>query len=242
MKPQGGNQRMFDMLETMREEQENLNRELAVKEEEKARCEEITGQLLGKKANLERTLAVLRRQEGLLDEEVHHLKQELNTCEAKKTAGVEQLEAHTRILEKLEMTRAVLETRKGEIEEKMRKYRESIIEAEGETKLGKLLELAKRTRAKVEAEVAAKVAEHGTVEEIKEKIERKRREVQRQEEEHWHVEEENQLQLQVIQERRGIVSKLEIEARMRENKAQAQVRRLKIRRDELLALKQKAAS
>ena len=28
---------------------------------------------------------------------------------------------------------------------------------------------------------------------------------------------------QVIQERRGIVSKLEIEARMRENKAQAQV-------------------
>jgi len=242
MEPQGGNQRMFDMLETMREEQENLNRELAVKEEEKARCEEITGQLLGKKANLERTLAVLRRQEGLLDEEVHHLKQELNTCEAKKTAGVEQLEAHTRILEKLEMTRTVLETRKGEIEEKMRKYRESIIEAEGETKLGKLLELAKRTRAKVEAEVAAKVAEHGTVEEIKEKIERKRREVQRQEEEHWHVEEENQLQLQVIQERRGIVSKLEIEARMRENKAQAQVRRLKIRRDELLALKQKAAS
>lgn len=220
MEPQGGNQRMFDMLETMREEQENLNRELAVKEEEKARCgiagfefliflnvvlenftfsrcEEITGQLLGKKANLERTLAVLRRQEGLLDEEVHHLKQELNTCEAKKTAGVEQLEAHTRILEKLEMTRAVLETRKGEIEEKMRKYKESIIEAEGETKLGKLLELAKRTRAKVEAEVAAKVAEHGTVEEIKEKIERKRREVQRQEEEHWHVEEENQLQLQV---------------------------------------------
>jgi len=242
MEPQGGNQRMFDMLETMREEQENLNRELAVKEEEKARCEEITGQLLGKKANLERMLAVLRRQEGLLDEEVHHLKQELNTCEAKKTAGVEQLEAHTRILEKLEMTRAVLETRKGEIEEKMRKYRESIIEAEGETKLGKLLELAKRTRAKVEAEVAAKVAEHGTVEEIKEKIEKKRREVQRQEEEHWHVEEENQLQLQVIQERRGIVSKLEIEARMRENKAQAQVRRLKIRRDELLALKQKAAS
>ena len=38
MEPQqGGNQRMFDMLETMREEQENLNRELAAKEEEKAR-------------------------------------------------------------------------------------------------------------------------------------------------------------------------------------------------------------
>ena len=132
-----------------------------------------------------------------MDEEVHHLKQELNMCEDKKTAGVEQLEAHTRILGKLEMTRAVLETRKGEIEAKMRKQREAIIEAEGETKLGKLLELAKKTRAKVEAEVAAKVAEHGSVEEIQEKIERKRREVQRQEEEHWHVEEENQLQLQV---------------------------------------------
>ena len=37
MEPQGSNQRMFAMLETMREEQENLNRELAAKEEEKAR-------------------------------------------------------------------------------------------------------------------------------------------------------------------------------------------------------------
>lgn len=241
MEPHGGtgNQRMFAMLETMREEQENLNRELAAKEEEKARCEERTGQLLGKKENLEATLAVLRRQEGLLEEEVRHLKQELNSCNAKKTVWVEELEAHARILEKLEMTQAVLETRKGEIGENMRKSREAVIEAEGETKLGKLLELAKRTRIKVEAEVAAKVAEHGSVEEIQEKIEKKRHEVQRQEEEHWHVEEENQLQLQVIQERRGIVSKLEIEARMRENKAQAQVRRLKIRRDELLALKAK---
>jgi len=241
MEPHGGtgNQRMFAMLETMREEQENLNRELAAKEEEKARCEERTGQLLGKKENLEATLAVLRRQEGLLEEEVRHLKQELNSCNAKKTVRVEELEAHARILEKLEMTQAVLETRKGEIGENMRKSREAVIEAEGETKLGKLLELAKRTRVKVEAEVAAKVAEHGSVEEIQEKIEKKRHEVQRQEEEHWHVEEENQLQLQVIQERRGIVSKLEIEARMRENKAQAQVRRLKMRRDELLALKHK---
>ena len=37
MEPQGGNQRMFAILETMREEEENLNRELAAKEEEKAR-------------------------------------------------------------------------------------------------------------------------------------------------------------------------------------------------------------
>ena len=147
---------------------------------------------------MEATLAVLRRQEMLLDEEVHHLAQQLNTAEAKATAGVEELEAHSRILEKLEMTRAVMETRKEETEEKMRKHREAVIEAEGETKLGKLLELAKRTRAKVEAEVAAKVAEHGSVEEIQEKIEKKRREVQKQEEEHWHVEDENQLQLQVF--------------------------------------------
>ena len=46
--------------------------------------------------------------------------------------------------------------------------------------------------------MAAEVAEHGSVEEIQEKIEKKRHEVQRQEEEHWHVEEENQLQLQVF--------------------------------------------
>ena len=41
MDPHGGNQRMFAMLETMREEQENLNRELAEKEEEKARFTKI---------------------------------------------------------------------------------------------------------------------------------------------------------------------------------------------------------
>ena len=89
---------------------------------------------------------MLRRQEGLLEEEVRHLKQELNSCNAKKTVRVEELEAHARILEKLEMTQAVLETRKGEIGENMRKSREAVIEAEGETQLGKLLELAKRTR------------------------------------------------------------------------------------------------
>ena len=37
MEPHGANKRMVDMLETMREEQEALNRELAAKEEEKAR-------------------------------------------------------------------------------------------------------------------------------------------------------------------------------------------------------------
>ena len=37
MEPQGGNQRMFAMLETMREEQENLNRELAERVQEKIR-------------------------------------------------------------------------------------------------------------------------------------------------------------------------------------------------------------
>ena len=46
-------------------------------------------------------------------------------------------ETYTGILEKVEMTRAVLETRKREFEEKMRKQRDAVIEAEGETKLWK---------------------------------------------------------------------------------------------------------
>ena len=69
MEPHGANKRMVDMLETMREEQEALNRELAAKEEEKARFVfhvnlleflhynsrwgERTAQLLGKKEDLE---------------------------------------------------------------------------------------------------------------------------------------------------------------------------------------------
>merc|ERR1712240_307531 len=231
MEPQGGNQRMFAMLETMREEQENLNRELAERVQEKTRWEEKTGQLLGKKESLEATLGALRRQEMLLDEELRHLKQELITCDSKVAAGVEELGAYTIILEKLNITKALIETKRSDIEEKMVKHGEAIIAAEKETKLGKLLERAQRTRSSVEAEIAAKVATHGSVEE-------RRQARQKQEEEHWYLEDENQLLLQVIQERRGIVSKLEIEARMRENKAQAQVRRLKMRRDELLAMKQ----
>ena len=214
MEPHGANKRMVDMLETMREEQEALNRELAAKEEEKARFVfhvnlleflhynfrwgERSAQLLGKKEDLEATLVALRRQDMLLTEEVHHLEQQLDTFNTKLNAGVAAVEAYARIMEKLEMTRAVLETRKGAIEEKLKNHREAIVEAEGETKLGKLLELARKTRAKVEEDVEAKVVKYGSVEEIKETIEEKRRQVQRQDEEHWHVEEENQLQLQVF--------------------------------------------
>ena len=214
MEPHGANKRMVDMLETMREEQEALNRELAAKEEEKARFVfhvnlleflhynsrwgERTAQLLGKKEDLEATFVALRRQDMFLTEEVNHLEQQLDTFNTKLNAGVAAVEAYARIMEKLEMTRAVLETRKGVIEEKLKKHREGIVEAEGETKLGKLLELARKTRAKVEEDVEAKVVKYGSVEEIKETIEEKRRQVQRQDEEHWHVEEENQLQLQVF--------------------------------------------
>ena len=141
---------------------------------------------------------MLRRQEGLLEEDVRHLKQELITCDSKVAAGVEELGAYTIILEKLKMTKALVETKRSDIEEKMVKHGEAIIAAEGETKLGKLLERAKRTRSSVEAEMAAKVATHGTVDEVKKKIEERRRARQKQEEEHWYLEDENQLLLQVL--------------------------------------------
>merc|ERR1712013_83178 len=105
------------MLETMREEQENLNRELAERVQEKTRWEEKTGQLLGKKESLEATLGALRRQEMLLDEELRHLKQELITCDSKVAAGVEELGAYTIILDKLKMTKAHIETKRKDIEE-----------------------------------------------------------------------------------------------------------------------------
>ena len=134
----------------------------------------------------------------LLDEELRHLKQELITCDSKVAAGVEELGAYTIILEKLNITKALIETKRSDIEEKMVKHGEAIIAAEKETKLGKLLERAQRTRSSVEAEIAAKVATHGSVDEIKEKIEERRQARQKQEEEHWYLEDENQLLLQVL--------------------------------------------
>ena len=154
--------------------------------------------MLGQKESLEATLGALRRQEMLLDEELRHLKQELITCDSKVAAGVEELGAYTIILEKLKMTKALVETKRSDIEEKMVKHGEAIIAAERETKLGKLLERAQRTRSSVEAEMAAKVATHGSVDEVKEKIVERMRARQKQEEEHWYLEDENQLLLQVL--------------------------------------------
>ena len=51
------------------------------------------------------------------------------------------------------------------------------------------------------------------------------------------MDEECQLQHQVNGERRSIVTKMEIEARMAENKMQVQVRRLRRTRDTLMAIK-----
>merc|ERR1712200_215659 len=101
--------------------------------------------------------------------------------------------AYTIILEKLKMTWALVEAKRSDIEEKMVKHGEAIIAAERETKLGKLLERAQRTRRSVEAEMAAKVATHGSSDEVKEKIEERRRARQKQEEEHWYLEDEIQL-------------------------------------------------
>ena len=47
------------------------------------------------------------------------------------------------------------------------------------------------------------------------------------------MEEECGLQQQLVQERRGLVARMEVEARMRDNRVEAQVRRLRRRRDEL---------
>ena len=86
--------------------------------------------MLGQKESLEAKLGALRRQEMLLDEELRHLKQELITCDSKVAAGVEELGAYTIILEKLKMTKALVETKRSDIEEKMVKHGEAIIAAE----------------------------------------------------------------------------------------------------------------
>ena len=176
----------------------------------------------------------VRREEWLVERDFHAGERKVLKLKTTIMEKTEEYEAHTRNVEKLKMLKKVIEDRNQAMAKQCKEYKEKELEAEKDTQLGRELEVVWKTRECVENELAGMVAEFGLEPEVQERAEAQRQEVVRLEEKGWQVE-ECQLLQQVNEERRSIVAKMEIEARMRENKMQAQVRRLRSRRDELLA-------
>ena len=230
---EGHNHKMLEMLETMRTEQEELSRVLVIKEEEVAVMEARAEECRGSRVVTEASLHSLRRGEMLVEEEIELVRRKVNSSTNSVKEKAEELELHLRNIEKLKIARKVMEARKVVVEEKMNHRREMVKMGEEETELGRELVAVKRTLEEVGAEVAAMREEHGELEEVTKKRQETEVEVAAQVEEWWQVEEECGLQQQLVQERRGLVARMEVEARMRDNRVEAQVRRLRMRRGEL---------
>ena len=128
--------------------------------------------------------------------------------------------------------RAVVETRAAALEEQCREQERAAQEAEGETALGRELETARRARGELEGEAAALELQHGGQQVVEREAEERRAKAARQEQECLELEDECQLLEKVILERKGLVARMEIEARMQENKLGAQARQLRGRRPE----------
>jgi hypothetical protein len=169
--------------------------------------------------------------------------EENKLCE-KKVAKLEQMieeniveyQAHSRNTEKLKMTKALVGARAAALEEQCQKQEQAALEAEGETAFGRELEEVRRARSGLEAEAAELEAEHGEQREVERETEERRAEVARQVQESGELEDECQLLQAVILERRGLVARMEMEARVRESKLGAQARQLVRRKDALLVL------
>ena len=232
---EGQNERMFGILENLRKEQEELSKALKEKEREAKDWEERKEKGEEVLEGLEAEFTRVRREEWLVERDLDTGERKVLKLKATVMEKTAQYEAHTRNVEKLKMLKKVIEDRNQAMASQCKEYKEKELEAEKDTLLGRELEAVRRTREFVEKELAGMVAEFGLEPEVQERAEAQRQEVVRLEEEGWQVEEEWQLLEQVNEERRCIVAKMEIEARMRENKMQAQVRRLRSRRDELLA-------
>ena len=230
---EGHNQKMVEMLETMRREQEELTRVLVTKEEEVAVWEARVVGCRGSRAVAEASLHSLRRGEMLVEEETELARKKVKSSTNTVKEKAEELELHLRNIEKLKMAREVMEARKVAVEEKISRRREMVRRGEEETELGRELVAVRRTLVEVGAEVAVMREEHGELEEVAKKRKEMEVVVAGQVEEWWQVEEECGLQQQLVQERRGLVARMEVEARMRDNRVEAQVRRLRRRRDEL---------
>ena len=226
-----------DMLDSMNKEQEELSLVLMKKETEQESWEERVVKDKKELDGLEVTLNRLKKEEMLVDEEIrlgHKTFKKFSNMIEEKSVDLELLSRNS---EKLKILKMAVEEENSAMSEQCENLRQVEKEAEKETEMGREIEAVKKTKLEVDDRMTMMVAEHGTVTEVTAKIVSLRDQGTALAEELEQIDEECLLQHQVIGERRSIVTKMEIEARMAENKMQAQVRRLRRTRDTLMAIK-----
>merc|ERR1719369_1421321 len=142
------------------------------------------------------------------------------------TQKTEKLEEMKRKVEKLDLSRRYFDEEKKEIDNNWNEFTAKVRSVESMSGLGKELLDVKGTVEVLKERLKAMVDANGGIECLEANTDTLTLEVNQIFEEKWQVEEECQMYQQVIRERKGIISRMEIEARMAENRLLAQKRRL----------------
>ena len=229
---------LTEMLEKLEEEQDQLSLRVKEKLEEKNSWERKVGALRVVLENEEMELNKVKK-EGIIVEDELRMKVRLQKMlmgdleqvgQGEPVFGIKQktekLEAMKRKVEKLEISRRFIEEEKMEMDRRWNDFSANVKKVEDLSGIGKELLDVRRTGKFLEDKLTGLVEANGSIEFLEANTDTLTLEVNQIFEEKWQVEEECQMYQQVIRERKGIISRMEIEARMAENRLLAQKRRL----------------
>jgi len=229
---------LTEMLEKLEEEQDQLSMRVKEKLEEKISWERKVAAMRMVLENIEMELSKVKK-EGMFVEDELRMKVSLQKTlmgdveqldQGEPVFGIrqktEKLEEIKRKVEKLEISRRFIEEEKKEMDRRWIDFSANVKKVEDESGIGKELLDVRRTIKFLRKKFDEKVEANGNIEFLEANTDTLTLEVNQIFEEKWQVEEECQMYQQVIRERKGIISRMEIEARMAENRQLAQKRRL----------------
>ena len=227
-----------DMLERLSEEQDQLSARVEEKEGEKSSWERkvrLKRMLLEK---VEMELNKIKKEGMIVEDElrmkVNQQKMLVGDLElVEQSAPVfgikqktEKLEEMKRKVEKLDASKRYFDEEKKEIDRNWNEFRVEVMKVENNSGMGKDLLDVRRTAKVLQDRLQEMTESKGTLDSLEVDTGTLTLEVNQLFEDKWQVEEECQMYQQVIRERKGIISRMEIEARMGENRLLAQKRRL----------------
>jgi len=229
---------LTEMLEKLEEEQDQLSMRVKEKLEEKISWERKVAAMRMVLENIEMELSKVKK-EGMFVEDELRMKVSLQKMlmgdleqldQGEPVFGIrqktEKLEEMKRKVEKLEISRRFIEEEKKEMDRRWNDFSASVKKVEDKSGIGKELLDVRRTSKFLRKKFDEMVEANGNIEFLEANTDTLTLEVNQIFEEKWQVEEECQMYQQVIRERKGIISRMEIEARMAENRQLAQKRRL----------------
>jgi len=229
---------LTEMLEKLGDEQDQLSLRVKEKEEEKNLWERKVRARRTVLENIEMELNKLKK-EGMIVEEELRMKVTLQKMLLGDVEQVDQdvpvfgikqkterLEEMKRKVEKFDISIRFFEEEKKEMDRRWNDFSSKVKTVEEKSGLGKELLEVRRTGKYLEDKFEGMVETNGNIEFLESNTETLTLEINQIFEEKWQVDEECQMYQQVIRERKGIISRMEIEARMAENRLLAQKRRL----------------